>query len=164
METCQHRSGTQPICWISVHPWPELKHNIKLKIYTFCWFKPLIQHKSAANRHQNWVKITIFVFSTADYIVLRIKIVIDIRPWQCQPYVCWQEKIQSLDSVNCLILGLFSTAVKYISLFNVVVEFEAKSLNELIQIIQIIQILTMVQMIHSENTDNTYNTYNTDTV
>ena len=79
-------------------------------------------------------------------------------------FVVDMKKNQSLDSVNCLILGLFSTAVKYISLFNVVVEFEAKSLNELIQIIQIIQILTMVQMIHSDNTDNTDNTYNTDTV
>ena len=79
-------------------------------------------------------------------------------------FVVDMKKNQSLDSVNCLILGLFSTAVKYISLFNVVVEFEAKSLNELIQIIQIIQILTMVQMIHSDNTDTTDNTYNTDTV
>ena len=87
---CKTRLPT--LCWLrtikknlsNVHfflNFDNLSKNIYSRItYWNHWFNT----KSATNRHQSWGKITIVVFSTADYIVLRIKIIINIRPWQCQ--------------------------------------------------------------------------------
>ena len=53
MQTCHHRSGTQLICWTSVHPCTKLKHNIKLKtlwLFFFCKQKALLAPQSGAVR------------------------------------------------------------------------------------------------------------------
>ena len=111
---CIYKTLPPTICWLRTIEKTFQTCN-SFSTLTMCpkmfnLFKPLIQHKSAANRHQSWVKITIFVFFTADYIVLRIKIVIgNVNHMSADKmeFCSWQEKIQSLDSANCLILGLF---------------------------------------------------------
>ena len=111
--------------------------------YNFCIFYGRLYR--AANKDCYWYRS---IAMSTICLLTRWSFVFDMK-----------KKNQSLDSANCLILGLFSTAVKYISLFNVVVEFEAKSLNELVQIIHInrylrwfrwfIQTIQILQIIHT---------------